>query len=42
VIAVGATVGGLIGALIGRRLSPRALRLSIVLIGCVAIAKLVL
>jgi len=42
IIAVGATVGGLLGALIGRRLSPRALRGLIVLVGCVAVAKLVI
>lgn len=40
-IAVGAAIGGTLGATIGRRLSPRALRAIIVVIGVVAIAKLV-
>lgn len=42
VIAVGATIGGIVGARIGRRLSPPILRGLIVVVGCVAIAKLVL
>ena len=41
-IAVGATAGGVLGARIGRRLSSRALRALIVVVGCVAIGKLVL
>jgi uncharacterized protein len=40
-IAIGATIGGMLGARIGRRLSPRVLRVLIVVVGCVAIAKLV-
>lgn len=40
-IAVGAAIGGTIGATIGRRLPPRALRAIIVVIGVVAIVKLV-
>jgi uncharacterized protein len=42
VIAIGSTIGGILGARIGRRLSPPALRGLIVVVGCVAIAKLVL
>ncbi|HEY5295320.1 MAG TPA: sulfite exporter TauE/SafE family protein [Gaiellaceae bacterium] len=42
VIAVGATIGGVLGARIGRRLSPPVLRGLIVVVGCAAIAKLVL
>ena len=40
-IAVGSTVGGVIGSTVGRRLSPPALRAVIVVIGVVAIVKLV-
>lgn len=39
-IAVGSTLGGLAGASIGRRLPPIALRILIVLVGAVAIVKL--
>lgn len=42
VLAVGSTLGGLLGAKIGRRLPPRVLRAVIVLIGLVAIVKLLL
>jgi hypothetical protein len=41
IIAVGSTIGGIVGARIGRRLSPRVLRGLIVVVGCFAIAKLV-
>jgi uncharacterized protein len=41
-IAAGATIGGLAGARIGRRLPAPALRALIVVVGSVAIAKLVL
>ncbi len=40
-IAVGSLLGGLLGARIGRRLSPTALRAVIVVVGVVAIVKLV-
>ncbi len=40
-IAVGSIIGGLLGARVGRRLSPRALRAVIVVIGLVAVVKLV-
>lgn len=40
-IAVGALIGGVVGARIGRRLSPAVLRGVIVVIGVVAIVKLV-
>jgi len=40
-IAVGSLVGGLVGARIGRRLSPAALRAVIVVVGVVAIVKMV-
>ena len=40
-IAVGATVGGVVGATVGRRLPPPVLRAVIVVIGLVAITKLV-
>jgi hypothetical protein len=40
-IAVGSTIGGLIGARVGRRLPPMALRVLVVLIGLVSVAKLV-
>jgi uncharacterized protein len=39
-IAVGSTLGGMVGASIGRRLPPVLLRIFIVLVGAVAIAKL--
>jgi uncharacterized membrane protein YfcA len=41
-VAVGSTVGGVLGATVGRRLSPAVLRGVIVLIGVVAVVKLVL
>ena len=41
-IAVGSMIGGLIGARIGRKLPPIALRAVIVLVGLVAIGKLLL
>ncbi|MBG6225464.1 putative membrane protein YfcA [Arthrobacter sp. CAN_A2] len=41
VIAVGATLGGLVGARVGRRLSPLALRATILLIGSVALIRIV-
>jgi uncharacterized membrane protein YfcA len=40
-IAVGSTLGGLMGASIGRRLPPMALRVLIVIVGVIAIIKLV-
>jgi uncharacterized membrane protein YfcA len=40
IIAVSSTVGGLLGARIGRRLPPTALRVVIVLVGLVAIVRL--
>ena len=40
-IAIGATAGGQIGSRWGRRLDPRALRACIVVVGLVAVAKLV-
>lgn len=40
-IAVGALAGGYVGARVGRRLSPRVLRGLIVIIGVLAIAKMV-
>ena len=40
-IAVGATIGGVVGSTVGRRLPPRVLRAVIVVIGLVAITKLV-
>jgi uncharacterized membrane protein YfcA len=40
-IAVGATVGGVIGSTVGRRLPPTALRAVIVVVGLVAVVKLV-
>lgn len=40
-VAVGSTLGGLLGASLGRRLPPAALRGFVVLIGLVAIARLV-
>ncbi len=41
-IAIGSVVGGQIGARVGRRLPPVALRGLIVVVGLVAIAKLLL
>lgn len=41
ILAVGAALGGLVGARVGRRLPPAALRGVIVVIGIVAIVKLV-
>lgn len=41
-IAVGSLVGGFVGARLGRRLHPRVLRAIIVVVGVVAIIKLVL
>jgi len=41
VIAVGATLGGLVGARVGRRLSPLALRATILVIGGVALIRIV-
>jgi len=41
-IAVGSFLGGLVGARVGRRIPPAALRGLIVVIGVVAIVKLVL
>jgi uncharacterized membrane protein YfcA len=40
-IGVGAFVGGMIGARVGRRIPPNALRALIIVIGLVAIVKLV-
>ena len=40
-IAVGATLGGLFGAKVGRRLSPLALRATILVIGTVALVRIV-
>ena len=40
-IAIGATIGGVIGSTVGRRLPPPVLRAVIVVIGVVAIVKLV-
>jgi len=40
-IAVGATLGGVAGARFGRRLSPRVMRTLIVVVGTVAIVKIV-
>lgn len=39
-IAVGSVIGGLLGAKIGRRLSPPALRALIVVVGLIAVVKL--
>lgn len=41
-IAVGAVFGGVLGARIGRRLSPRTLRMVVVVVGIAAILQLVL
>ena len=40
-IAVGSTIGGLLGARIGRRLPPLALRIFIVVIGLIAVIRLI-
>lgn len=40
-IAVGSIMGGLLGARVGRRMSPSVLRLVIVVVGLVAVVKLV-
>jgi uncharacterized protein len=40
VVAAGSTIGGLVGAKIGRRLPPLVLRIIIVIIGIIAIVKL--
>jgi uncharacterized protein len=40
-IAVGSTLGGIVGARYGRRLSPLALRIFVVLIGLVSVIKLI-
>jgi uncharacterized membrane protein YfcA len=40
-IAVGATLGGLLGARVGRRLSPVALRATILVIGTAALIRIV-
>jgi hypothetical protein len=40
-IAVGSTIGGLLGARIGRRLPPAVLRIFIVVIGVIAVVKLI-
>jgi len=42
IIAVGATLGGLLGARVGRKLSPLALRATILVIGTVALVRIVL
>jgi uncharacterized protein len=41
ILAVSSTIGGVLGARIGRRLSPTVLRVVIVLVGLVAIVRLV-
>ena len=40
-IAAGSVLGGQLGATVGRRLDPRALRIVIVAVGCVALVRLV-
>ncbi len=40
-IAVGATLGGLVGAKVGRRLSPLVLRITILVIGTIALIRIV-
>ncbi|MGH3403422.1 MAG: sulfite exporter TauE/SafE family protein [Streptosporangiaceae bacterium] len=40
-IAVGSTIGGLLGARIGRKLPPLALRIFIVVIGVIAVVRLI-
>ena len=42
ILAVSSTIGGLLGARIGRRLSPTVLRAVIVVVGLVAIVRLVI
>jgi uncharacterized membrane protein YfcA len=39
-IAVGSTIGGQVGARYGRRLDPRALRVLIVVVGLIALVRL--
>jgi len=39
-IAVGSVLGGLIGARVGRRLSPKVLRVVVVLVGVAAFVQL--
>jgi uncharacterized membrane protein YfcA len=41
-LAAGAAVGGVLGARVGRRLSPKALRIVVIVVGCTAIVRLVL
>ncbi|MGL5819447.1 MAG: sulfite exporter TauE/SafE family protein [Phycicoccus sp.] len=41
-IAVGSTIGGVVGSTVGRRLSPRVLRATIVVVGVVAVVNLVI
>jgi uncharacterized membrane protein YfcA len=41
-IALGSILGGILGARIGRRLSPTALRIIIVLVGVAALVKLLI
>ncbi|GAA3057308.1 hypothetical protein GCM10020229_81260 [Kitasatospora albolonga] len=41
-IAVGSTIGGQVGAKVGRRLSPVALRALIVVVGLVAVTRMLL
>ncbi|MFD7923221.1 sulfite exporter TauE/SafE family protein [Streptomyces sp. NPDC059740] len=41
-IAAGSVIGGQIGARLGRRLSPTALRVTVVVVGCVALAQLLI
>ena len=40
-IAIGSTIGGVLGSTVGRRLPPPVLRAVIVVIGLVAVVKLV-
>ncbi len=40
-IAVGSTIGGVVGATVGRRLPPMVLRAAIVVIGLVAVTRMV-
>ncbi|MGL5861642.1 MAG: TSUP family transporter, partial [Phycicoccus sp.] len=39
-IAVGSTVGGVVGSTVGRRLSPTVLRMTVVVVGVVAVVRL--
>lgn len=41
-VALGATIGGQVGAHVGRRLSPMALRVIIIAVGCVALWRLMI